>query len=104
MDQSSAVPTRDSAPGIRSRRLLIALYILVALLFWTCLYLYAPTLPTYAESKTDNLALVGVILAQYGLWQTIIRLPIGIAADRLGRRKPFIISGLFRLTGAGFAV
>jgi MFS family permease len=100
MDQSSAVPTRDSGPGIRSRRLLIALYILVALLFWMCLYLYAPTLPTYAESKTDNLALVGVILAQYGLWQAIIRLPIGIAADWLGRHKPFIIVGLI-LAGLG---
>ena len=64
------------------------------------LYLYVPTLPTYVESKSDNLALVGVVLAQYGLWQGIIRLPLGIAADWLGRRKPFIIAG-FALSGLG---
>ena len=65
-----------------------------------CLYLYAPTLPTYAQTKTGNLSAVGLILAQYGLWQAIIRLPVGIAADWLGRRKPFIIGGL-ALAGLG---
>jgi MFS family permease len=46
---------------------------------------------------------VGVILAQYGLWQAIIRLPVGIATDWLGRRKPFIVGGLI-LVGSGAAV
>jgi len=36
----------------------------------------------------------------YGLWQAIIRLPLGIVADWLGRRKPFIIAG-FVLAGLG---
>jgi len=36
----------------------------------------------------------------YGLWQAIVRLPLGIAADWLGSRKPFIISGLI-LAGLG---
>jgi len=36
----------------------------------------------------------------YGLWQAIIRLPLGITADWLGRRKPFIVSGLV-LAGLG---
>ena len=85
---------------VQGRRPLIALYIVVALLFWMCLYLYAPTLPTYAQTKTGSLASVGIILAQYGLWQAIIRLPVGIAADWLGRRKPFIIAGLV-LAGLG---
>jgi MFS family permease len=34
------------------------------------------------------------------LWQALIRLPLGIAADWLGRRKPFIIGGLV-LAGLG---
>ena len=38
--------------------------------------------------------MVGIILAQYGLWQAIIRLPLGIAADWAGRRKPFVLVGL----------
>jgi len=27
----------------------------------------------------------------YGLWQAFVRLPLGIAADWLGWRKPFIL-------------
>jgi MFS family permease len=79
---------------------LIALYVLVAFLYFVALYVYVPTLPTYVQSKSGNLALVGVVLAQYGLWQALIRLPLGIAADWLGRRKPFIIAGLI-LAGVG---
>jgi MFS family permease len=80
--------------------LLIALYITVALLYWMSLYLYVPTLPTYVQSKSESLTLVGVILAQYGLWQAIIRLPLGIVVDWIGRRKPFIIAGV-ALAGLG---
>jgi MFS family permease len=79
----------------RHRRSLIGLYVVVTFLYWISLYLYLPTLPTYAESKSESLALVGTILAQYGLWQAIARLPLGIASDWLGRRKPFIAAGLF---------
>ena len=84
----------------RRRRALIGLYVLVTFLYWMSLYLYLPTLSTYAESKSQSLALVGTILAQYGLWQAIVRLPLGIAADWLGRRKPFIVAGLL-LSGLG---
>jgi len=52
------------------------------------------------ENKTHSLALVGTVLSMYGLWQAIIRLPLGIATDWLGRRKPFIIVGL-ALVGLG---
>jgi len=79
---------------------MIALYAIAAFLYWISLYLYMPTLPTYVQSKSDNLALLGVVLSMYGLWQAIIRLPLGITADWLGRRKPFIIVGL-ALAGLG---
>jgi MFS family permease len=59
-----------------------------------------PTLSIYAQTKTDNLAMVGVVIAQYGLWQALIRLPLGITSDWLGRRKPFIIAGIL-LAGLG---
>ncbi|MHB0856721.1 MAG: MFS transporter [Anaerolineae bacterium] len=81
--------------GTESRRgALIALYVAAAFLYWVSLYVYMPTLPTYVESKSENLTMVGTILSMYGLWQALIRLPLGIAADWLGRRKPFIIGGL----------
>ena len=87
----------------QSRRFLIVGYAVVVFLYWMALYLYAPTLPTYAKTMTADLALVGVILSMYGFWQMVIRLPVGIAADWLGRRKPFIIGGLI-LVGAGAVV
>lgn len=97
-------PVAHAAPpvrtGVSKRRLLIAMYAITAFLYWMGLYLYVPTLPTYVLSKSENLAMVGIVLSMYGLWQAIIRLPLGIAADWLGRRKPFIIVGL-ALVGLG---
>jgi MFS family permease len=83
-----------------SRQLMIVLYGAIAFLYWMALYLYVPTLPTYVQSKSDNLAVVGLVLSMYGLWQAIIRLPLGIAADWLGWRKPFIVLGMI-LVGLG---
>ena len=82
------------------RRVRIALYAIAAFLYWLSLYLYVPTLPTYVQTKSHNLAVVGIVLAQYGLWQALIRLPLGIAADSLGWHKPFLIIG-FALSGLG---
>jgi MFS family permease len=89
-----------SASAVSSRRLAIATYILIAFLYWVSLYLYIPTLPTYVQSKVIDLATVGIILSMYGLWQALIRLPLGIAADWLGWRKPFIVVCL-TLAGVG---
>jgi MFS family permease len=84
---------------VGSRRM-IGLYSVAVFLYWTALYLYVPTLPTYVQARSDNLALVGIVLSMYGLWQAIMRLPVGIAADWLGWRKPFIVVG-FALVGLG---
>jgi len=101
MDKSPAVHAAPSPTvGVSGRRLTIALYAMAVFLYWMALYLYVPTLPTYVQSKSDNLALVGIALSQYGLWQAIVRLPLGIAADWLGWRKPFIVVGLV-LAGLG---
>lgn len=75
------------------RSLLILQCMLGVFLFWCGLYLFVPTLPLYAQSKTSSLGLVGLALAQYGLWQAVVRFPLGLTADWLGRRKPFIFSG-----------
>lgn len=97
---SSAPPVISVSTFASRHRLAIGLYIAVAFFYWASLYLYIPTLPTYLQGKVNDLALVGVILSMYGLWQAIIRLPLGIAADWLGWRKPFIISFL-ALSGLG---
>jgi MFS family permease len=83
-----------------ARRFNVALVAVAGFFYWVALYVYVPTLPTYIQTKTDNLAMVGTILSMYGLWQGIIRLPLGIATDWLGRRKPFIVGCVF-LLGVG---
>ncbi len=84
-----------------SHRRLVVRYIAAAFLFLASLYVYVPTLSVYVATKTGNLAVVGIVLSMYGLWQAVVRLPVGVMADRAGRRKPFIIAGfLFSALGA----
>ena len=98
---SNALMTRAQVRSqARSQRGRIALMGTAVFMYWAALYFYVPTLPTYIESKSENLAMVGVVLSMYGLWQAIIRLPLGIVSDWIGRRKPFIIVG-FALAGLG---
>jgi DHA1 family multidrug resistance protein-like MFS transporter len=87
-------------PTLQNRQMILRLYIGAVFLYWAGLYLYVPTLPVYVKSKSDDLALVGLVLSMYGLWQAVVRLPLGIAADWLGRRKPFILIG-FVFVGLG---
>ncbi len=63
-------------------------------LFWASLYLYVPILPLYAESQGASLSMVGAIIASYAIAQLLLRAPIGIWADFLRRRKPFVVAGL----------
>ncbi|MBN2003710.1 MAG: MFS transporter [Anaerolineae bacterium] len=86
-----------------SRRGQIALFLVVVGLYWASLYTYVPTLSGYARTKVNDLAMVGLIISMYGLWQAIIRLPLGIASDWLGRRKPFILA-CFVLAASGALV
>jgi MFS family permease len=79
------------------------LFVSATFLYWVALYLYVPTLPAYVATKTANLAAVGSVLAMYGLWQALVRIPVGISVDAVGRGKPFIIGG-FAFAAAGALV
>ena len=68
--------------------------------YWASLYFYVPTLSIYVQDKTNDLTTVGVVVSMYGLWQAIVRLPLGIVTDWMGRRKPFLIAG-FLLSALG---
>lgn len=83
-----------------NRRMLLGLYLAAVFLFWMAQYLYMPTLPLYVKANTRNLAMVGVVLAMYGLWQTLVRIPLGMAADWLGWRRPLLAAGV-GLAGVG---
>jgi len=86
------------------QRASVVLYVISCFLFWISLYLYVPTLPTYVESNSSSLELVGVVLMQYGLWQTIARIPLGILSDWVGRRKPFILGGMVLAAAAAIVM
>lgn len=72
----------------------VALFATAVFLFWFSQYIYVPTLPTFVQARTTDLGVVGLVLAMYGLWQGLIRLPLGIVSDWVGRRKPFILGGI----------
>jgi len=80
--------------NITNRKAAIGLYALAVFFFWGSQYIYLPALPTYVQSKVGDLSLVGFVLSMYGLWQALARIPLGIATDWLGWRKPLIIAGL----------
>jgi MFS family permease len=75
------------------------LFTLVTLLYWTSMYIYVPTLSPYLKNAGYSLQFIGIVLGSYGFVQMLIRFPLGISSDRLGRRRPFILLGM--LTAAG---
>jgi MFS family permease len=71
-------------------------------LFWAALYLYVPILPAHAEARGAGLGMVGAVIASYAIAQFLLRIPVGVWADHLGRRKPFVVGGLLIASaGAG---
>lgn len=97
--QTTPLPAA-SQPAAASRRWTLVLISTAIALYWGSLYLYVPTLGVFARSFGLSASVVGTILSMYGLWQAIVRLPLGITADWVGKRKPFIIAG-FLLSGLG---
>ena len=91
-------------PWLLKNSLIIKALVLASVfLFWFSHYVYLPTLPQYVLLNTGTLTKVGIVLAMYGLWQAVIRLPIGIITDNIGHRKSFILVGIV-LAGAGALV
>ena len=84
-------------------RIAIPAFIAAFVLYFFSLYVYMPILPAFVASRSPRLADVGVVLAMYGLWTAILRMPMGIAADLSGRNRPFLIGGSL-LAAAGAAV
>ena len=76
-------------------RVHLALILISLVMFWTSLYVYVPVLPTYAaRSLGASLSVVGLVVGAYGFSQLVLRIPIGLGSDRIGRRKPFLLVGM----------
>lgn len=101
MRETTSTTTSSQTTALSGARLWQIILISAAVAFyWASLYFYVPTLSVYVQDKTNDLATVGVVVSMYGLWQALLRLPLGIVTDWLGRRKPFLITG-FLLSAIG---
>ena len=58
-----------------------------------------PVLPVFAKSLGASLSSVDIVVASYAVPQLLFRIPIGVAADRLGSRKRLAVAGLAATTG-----
>lgn len=72
----------------------IGLFAVSTFFFWASLYIYVPILPLHAQQQGASHQMVGLVVGAYGVTQFLLRVPLGVWSDRLGRRKPFISAGM----------
>lgn len=100
--QTLAASNSVAAPLIETNIKDHIAFFVVTILYWTTLYIYVPVLTPYLEGRGLSLQLIGFVLGSYGLVQIILRIPIGLASDKLRLRKPFIMLGF--ITGMASCV
>lgn len=76
--------------NVQQRKLLF----LMAFLLWFSQYVYVPYQTPFLKSIGVTSMLVGMIVGVYGLPQFLLRVPIGLMADRKPRHKFFITLGV----------
>ncbi|MBN2657897.1 MAG: MFS transporter [Spirochaetales bacterium] len=67
---------------------------------WFSLGIIIPVMTLFVLEKGLSLAQVGIAFAAYGTATVLLELPTGGLADTLGRKKVYIYSLLFQITGA----
>ncbi len=70
------------------------LLIIMILFFWFAQYVYIPYHTPYLLSLGAASSFVGIIVGAYGFAQVLLRIPIGIFADRKAGQKKLILIGL----------
>jgi MFS family permease len=80
--------------NILPQRLSVLLIYVGTFFYWMGMYIYVQVLPVYAESLGASFTVVGFIVAAYAVPQFLLRIPIGLWSDYLGRQKPLIIAGI----------
>ncbi|QQP70169.1 MFS transporter [Carnobacterium sp. CS13] len=92
-----------------------SLLLTIIVLFWFAQYVYIPYQTPYLNSIHLSSNAIGIIIGAYGISQMLLRLPIGILADKKGKHTLLIFIGalssglasLFRMflpNGIGFLI
>ena len=73
--------------------------------FWAAMYVYTPVFPVYAGVLGASMTTVGLAVGAYGLTQMLLRIPLGIWSDGIGKRRIFVVIGMLICGAAavGFA-
>ncbi len=79
--------------GVQTRRGPVWVAAAIAL-YWLSLYLFVPVLAPEAHRLGAGVGGVGLVLAAYGLVQFLLRIPVGLWSDRIGRRRPFLLAAV----------
>lgn len=83
----------DSSPKTEGKRHII-LFCLMTGAFWFSQYAYIPQLTKYASQIGASMQTIGLISGAYGLSQVLLRVPLGLYSDYLGKRKIFVLTGV----------
>ena len=70
------------------------LFCLMTGAFWFSQYAYMPQLTKYASQIGASMQTIGLISGAYGFSQVLLRVPLGLYSDYLGRRKIFVLIGI----------
>ena len=74
------------------------LFLLIVTLFWFSQYIFVPFLSPHLAALGVTASLSGVILGAYGFAQLVLRVPVSVSEDCIGRHKLFMVGGLVALT------
>jgi MFS family permease len=83
----------DSTQKIEDRQPVL-LFCLMTGAFWFSQYAYMPQLTKYASQIGASMQTIGLISGAYGFSQVLLRVPLGLYSDYLGRRKIFVLIGI----------
>ncbi len=95
---ATASRLEQNRPHSTVSRSRLSIFCAATILYWISMYTYVPVLSPYLESKSYSFSVIGIILGSYGFMQILIRLPLGIYSDKLGKRKPFLFLGFAAAT------
>jgi MFS family permease len=82
----------------------LPLFYVITSFFWFSLYAYVPYVTPFGEEMGADMRLLGLIAGSYGFTQMVVRFPLGLLSDRLGKRKIFVLGGLLFAAVSGFVV